>query len=154
MGGGGKLAMFSANQLTPEQKDALTQWAAEGATMSDLQRHLKDDFGHSLTYMDTRFLILDLGIELVETPKVAEKIEEKPALVPTGFVTVTMDSLTLPGAMVSGKATFSDGETAVWMLDQNGRPGLDPDTDGYRPTPEDIKEFQVQLRDLIQKSGL
>jgi hypothetical protein len=146
--------MFSANNLTPEQKDALKQWAAEGATMSDLQRHLKDDFGHSLTYMDTRFLILDLGIELIETPKVEAKKEEKPAPVPTGFVTVTMDSLTLPGALVSGKATFSDGETAVWMLDQNGRPGLDPDTEGYRPTPEDIKEFQVQLRDLIQKSGL
>jgi len=146
--------MFSANNLPPEQKDALKQWAAEGATMSDLQRHLKDDFGHSLTYMDTRFLILDLGIELIETPKVEAKKEEKPAPVPTGFVTVTMDSLTLPGALVSGKATFSDGETAVWMLDQNGRPGLDPDTEGYRPTPEDIKEFQVQLRDLIQKSGL
>ncbi len=146
--------MFSANKLTPEQKDALKQWAAEGATMSDLQRHLKDDFGHSLTYMDTRFLILDLGIELVETPKVEAKNEEKPAPVPTGFVTVTMDSLTLPGALVSGKATFSDGETAVWMLDQTGRPGLDPDTEGYRPTPEDIKEFQLQLRDLIQKSGL
>jgi len=146
--------MFSANNLTPEQKDALKQWAAEGATMSDLQRHLKDDFGHSLTYMDTRFLILDLGIELIETPKVEAKKEEKPAPVPTGFGTGTMDSLTLPGALVSGKATFSDGETAVWMLDQNGRPGLDPDTEGYRPTPEDIKEFQVQLRDLIQKSGL
>lgn len=146
--------MFSANKLTPEQKDALKQWAAEGATMSDLQRHLKDDFGHSLTYMDTRFLILDLGIELVETPKVEAKEDEKPTPVPTGFVTVTMDSLTLPGALVSGKATFSDGETAVWMLDQNGRPGLDPDTEGYRPTPEDIKEFQLQLRDLIQKSGL
>ncbi|MGL5019569.1 MAG: hypothetical protein ACRDBP_15650, partial [Luteolibacter sp.] len=128
--------MFSANKLTPEQKDALKQWAAEGATMSDLQRRLRDDLGHSLTYMDTRFLILDLGIELVETLKEEEKKEEKPAPIATGFVTVTMDSLTLPGALVSGKATFSDGETAVWMLDQNGRPGLDPDTEGYRPTPE------------------
>jgi hypothetical protein len=146
--------MFSASQLTPDQKDALKQRAAEGATMSDLQRHLKEDFGHTLTYMDTRFLILDLGIELLETPKEEPKKEEKPALVPTGYVTVTMDSLTLPGALVSGKVTFSDGETGVWMLDQTGRPGLDPDTEGYRPTPEDIKEFQVQLRDLIQKSGL
>jgi hypothetical protein len=146
--------MFSASNLTPEQKSALTQWAVDGATMSDLQRHLKDDFGHTLTYMDTRFLILDLGIELVEAPKVVKKEVEKPAPVPTGFVTTTMDSLTLPGAMVSGKVTFSDGETGVWMLDKTGRPGLDPDTEGYRPTAEDIKEFQVQLRDLIQKSGL
>jgi hypothetical protein len=65
-----------------------------------------------------------------------------------------MDSLTLPGALVSGKVTFSDGETAVWMLDQSGRPGLDPDTPDYRPTAEDIQAFQTQLRDLIQKSGL
>lgn len=122
--------------------------------MSDLQRRLKEDFGHTLTYMDTRFLILDLGIELVEEQKVEKKEEEKPAPVPTGFVDVTMDSLTLPGALVSGKVTFSDGETAVWMLDQTGRPGLDPDTAGYRPTPEDIQEFQIQLRELIRKSGL
>ena len=146
--------MFSASQLTPDQVAALKQWAAEGATMSDLQRHLKDDFGFSLTYMDTRFAILDLGIQLIEEPKAEPKAEEKPALVATGKVTVTMDTLTLPGALVSGKATFSDGETAVWMLDQTGRPGLDPDTPGYRPAQEDIAEFQKQLRALIQESGL
>ncbi len=149
-----KERMFSASQLTPEQIAALHQRAAEGATMSDLQRHLKEEFGFSLTYMETRFLILDLNIQLIEEPKAEEKKEEKPAPVPTGVVTVTMDSLTLPGAMVSGKVTFSDGETAVWMLDQTGRPGLDPDTAGYRPNQEDIMEFQVQLRALIQKSGL
>lgn len=158
LGKGGHLVhksrMFSASKITPEQKEALTQWAAEGASMSDLQRHLKEDFGHSLTYMDTRFLILDLGIELIEEEKVVPKEEEKAAPVATGFVTTTMDSLTLPGALVSGKVTFSDGETAVWVLDQTGRPGLDPDTAGYRPAQEDILEFQKQLRDLIQKSGL
>ncbi len=146
--------MFSANQLTPEQKDALKQWASEGATMSDLQRRLKDDFNFSVTYMDTRFLILDLGIELIEEAKAEPKKEEKPTLIPTGTVTTTMDSLTLPGALVSGKVTFSDGETGIWMLDQTGRPGLDPDTPGYRPSQEDILTFQTQLRDLIQKSGL
>ena len=146
--------MFSTSQLTPEQIDALKQGAAAGASMSDLQRHLKDDFGHSLTYMDTRFLILDLKIELIEEAKVVPKEEEKLAPVATGFVSTTMDALTLPGALVSGKVTFSDGETAIWMLDQTGRPGLDPDTPGYRPAQEDILEFQKQLRDLIQKSGL
>lgn len=146
--------MFSASQLTPAQKESLKQRAAEGATMSDLQRHLKEDFGHILTYMDTRFLILDLGIELVETPKEEPKKVEKPPLVATGAVTTTMDSLTLPGALVSGKVTFSDGEIGVWVLDQTGRPGLDPDTAGYRPSQEDVLAFQTQLRDLIQKSGL
>jgi hypothetical protein len=146
--------MFSASKLTPDQVIALQQWAAEGATMSDLQRHLKDDFGFTVTYMDTRFVILDLGIQLIEEPKAEPKIEDKPAPIPTGEVTTTMDTLTLPGALVSGKVTFSDGETAVWMLDQSGRPGLDPDTAGYRPNQEDIAAFQQQLRALIQKSGI
>jgi hypothetical protein len=145
--------MFSASKLTPDQIAALKQRAAEGGTMSDLQKLLKDDFGIAITYMDTRFLVLDLGIELLEAPKETPKEELKPAPVPTGKVEVTMDSLTLPGALVSGKVTFSDGETAIWMLDQTGRPGLDPDTPGYRPSQEDIMEFQVQLRSLLQKSG-
>ena len=147
--------MFSASKLTPEQVASLKQRAAEGASMSDLQRHLKDEFEITITYMDTRFLILDLGIELIEETKEEPKEEaaEKPEVVPTGEVTVTMDTLALPGALVSGKVTFSDGESAVWMLDQTGRPGLDPDTPGYRPTQEDVMEFQVQLRSLLQKSG-
>jgi len=65
-----------------------------------------------------------------------------------------MDALTLPGSLVSGKVTFSDGETGVWMIDQTGRPGLDPDTAGYRPSQEDIVEFQKQLREVIKQSGL
>jgi len=147
--------MFSASKLTPDQVAALKQRAAEGATMSDLQRHLKEEFGISITYMDTRFLILDLGIELLEEKKEEpKKEEEKPAPVPTGEVTVTMDTLTLPGSLVSGKVTFSDGETGIWMFDQNGRLGFDPDTPGYRPSQDDSTEFQIQLRALIQKSGL
>ena len=99
--------------------------------------------------------ILDLGIELLEEKKEEpKKEEEKPAPVPTGEVTVTMDTLTLPGSLVSGKVTFSDGETGIWMFDQNGRLGFDPDTPGYRPSQDDSTEFQIQLRALIQKSGL
>jgi hypothetical protein len=64
-----------------------------------------------------------------------------------------MDSITLPGALVSGKATFSDGQTAIWMLDQTGRLGLDPDSPGYRPNQQDMMEFQVQLRNLMRSSG-
>ena len=129
---------------------------AEGASIADLQKRLKEDFDIAITYMDARFMVLDLGIELQDTPKEeAKPAEEVPAKpVPTGVVTVTMDSLALPGALVSGKVSFSDGETAIWMLDQYGRPGLDADTPGYRPSPEDIVEFQKQLAELVRKSGL
>lgn len=147
--------MFSASKLTEDQKDALHRWAAEGANISDLQRRLKEEFDISISYMDARFVVLDLNIQLVEPKKEEPKKEEEPVKPEaTGTVNVTMDQIALPGSLVSGKVVFSDGETAIWMLDQNGRPGLDPDTPGYRPVQEDIVEFQTQLRVLIEQSGL
>jgi hypothetical protein len=146
--------MFSASKLSDDQKSALHRWAAEGATIADLQKRLKEDFDIGITYMDARFLVLDLGIELQDAPKEEKKPEEEPVKPePTGFVAVTMDGIALPGALVSGRVTFSDGESAIWMLDQHGRPGLDPDTAGYRPSQEDVIDFQRQLSEMIRKKG-
>lgn len=148
--------MFSASKLSDDQKSALHRWAAEGASIADLQKRLKDEFDLGVTYMDARFLVLDLGIELKEPTKEEEKKqpdEEAAKPVPTGTVEVTMDSIALPGALISGKVVFSDGESAIWMLDQHGRPGLDPDTPGYRPSQEDVIEFQRQLSEMIRKKG-
>ena len=126
-----------------------------------MQRHLKEEFGISCTYMDMRFVVLDLGIELIE-PKVDEPADADAVVtddaVPApdaaapaaGEVSVSVDSITLPGTLVSGKVTFSDGETGVWMIDQSGRPGLDPDTPGYRPSQEDVMEFQTKLRAILE----
>jgi hypothetical protein len=148
--------MFSAKQLTEAQKTSLHQWAAEGASIADLQNRMKDEFQIGMTYMDARFMVLDLGIEIQtekdEEPQVAESLELKPE--PTGYVEVTMDSIAMPGALVSGKVTFSDGATAVWLLDQQGRPGLDPDTPGYRPSEEDVIDFQKQLSEMIRQKGI
>ena len=123
--------------------------------MSDLQRRLKEEFAISLTYMETRMLVLDLGIELRETPKPEEPkpAEPSPEAASGDGVTVTMDHLALPGALVSGKVVFSDGQGGVWLLDQTGRLGFDPDTAGYRPSRADMEEFQRQLNTLLQKAG-
>lgn len=153
--------MFSASKLSDDQRTSLHQWAAEGANIAELQKRLKDEFEISITYMDARFLVLDLGIQLQDTPAEPEKNQagDIDVLPPEGSaalgkVSTTMDNIALPGAMVSGKVTFSDGETAIWMLDPSGRPGLDPDTPGYRPSQEDIMEFQTQLADLASKGGM
>ena len=55
--------------LTPAQEQALRQWAAEGASLSDLQARLASEFDLHPSYMDVRFLVLDLGITLAERPK-------------------------------------------------------------------------------------
>ena len=36
----------------------------------------------------------------------------------TGEVSLSIDELVRPGMMMSGRATFSDGEPALWGLDQ------------------------------------
>lgn len=146
--------MFNTKQLSEEQVASIRSWAEAGAQLPEIQLRMKEEFGLSVTYMDTRFAVLDLGIELV-----VEKMEEpnpeiKEAPEPTGQVTATMDGIAIPGAIVSGKVIFSDGESAIWMLDQSGRPSLDPDTPGYQPSQEDIIEFQKQLREIIRSTGL
>lgn len=146
--------MFSAKQLSGEQVTAIQSWAAGGAQLPDIQLRMKEDFGFSLTYMDTRFLVLDLGIEIIVEKMEEPAAEIKQAPIPTGAVSVTMDAIAVPGAIVSGKVVFSDGEVGIWMLDQTGRPALDPDTPGYAPSREDVMEFQKQLRALIESSGL
>ena len=68
-------------------------------------------------------------------------------------VTMSVDKIVIPGAMVSGSATFSDGVTARWYIDQYGRFGLDAQDAHYRPSDEDMREFQRQLRAELQRQG-
>lgn len=162
-------------KLTADQQKDVAAWAAEGATLNDIQDKLKREHSVTLTYMETRLLIMELGLKLIDKPK--EKLPEPPAppspeeaaaqdegayddgdLPPTdgatgGNVTVTLDHIALPGAMVSGKATFSDGKTAAWHLDQMGRLGLRPPEPGYQPPPADIPVFQRELQRLLQTQG-
>ena len=56
-------------QITPEQEALVRAWAAEGATLSDIQTRLADECGVRLSYLDTRFLLLDLKVDLVEKTK-------------------------------------------------------------------------------------
>lgn len=147
-------------QLTDEQKSAVALWVAEGATLADVQRRLKDELGVGLTYMDVRFLVDDLKLQLKEQPRQSEAVDRLAAAkqegdserqgAPSAGVRVTMDAVTRASALASGKVTFSDGETADWMLDQTGRLGLNPTKPGYRPTETDIMAFQSELQRVAQ----
>ena len=77
-----------------------------------------------------------------------------PAVAKTGGVSVSVDQLTRPGSMVSGKVTFSDGNTAEWYLDQMGRLGLAPQKAGYRPPPADVQQFQAALEAELSRLGI
>ena len=68
-------------------------------------------------------------------------------------VSVTLDTIAQPGTMISGKAKFSDGESATWYVDQMGQLGLDTTTPGYQPSPEDLAMFQQELSKAASQAG-
>jgi hypothetical protein len=142
--------MFKTSQLSEEQKQLIRQWADEGATMADIQRKMDEEFQTRVTYIDTRFLILDLGITLKQPVK-EEPAKEEPVLAADASVGfhVSKDEITVPGTLFSGKVVFSDGEKALWYVDQSGQLGLDPDTPGYRPVAADVAAFQAELKKIL-----
>ncbi len=52
--------------LSVEQTQAVAQWVRDGASLSDVQKRIQDEFKLSLTYMDVRFLVDDLDVTLVD----------------------------------------------------------------------------------------
>ncbi|HEY5779157.1 MAG TPA: hypothetical protein VIT00_10500 [Terrimicrobiaceae bacterium] len=144
--------------LTDDQKAAISKWIEKGASLSDIQKRLKEEFQISLTYLETRLLADDLKLALKEPERPVEPpplpAAEKTPPPAAGKVSVTIDQITRPGAMVSGRATFSDGQTAEWYLDQTGRLGLNPSTPGYRPSQQDVMDFQMELEKLARNQGL
>jgi hypothetical protein len=153
--------------LTDEQKTAVTRWLEAGAGLSEVQKRLREEFQVSLTYLDTRLLVDDLKLmprDPEPEPKPAGEdvppplpgAAEPPPLPPAGgggTVQVTIDQIMKPGAMISGRVTFSDGENAAWYMDQTGRLGLDPTTIDYRPSERDVLAFQVELQRLARTQG-
>jgi len=186
--------MFSSSQLNDDQKSLIETWASAGDQLDDIQKKLREECSLSLTYMETRFLILDLNIDLQseEDPEPEETTETAPppatepaqgapsssppptspptpppaATAPPASpidatyqattqstsadlaagVELTVDQIAIPGTMVSGKVTFTDGKKAGWYVDTNGQLGLECDDPTYRPSETDLSSFQKELR--------
>ena len=164
--------------LDDAQRRTVAEWIAKGQKLSEIQKRLADELGVHLTYMEVRLLVDDLKlmpkdveptkpIELPARKTVrgtnapVEGLEpdaagEMPEELPTpgvGKVNVTVDQVTRPGALVSGKVTFSDGNSAAWSLDQFGRLGLAPKQPGYKPSAADLQAFQTKLQTELANMG-
>lgn len=159
-------------KLDEGQRQKVAQWIEQGHKLAEIQTKLASELGVSMTYMDVRFLIDDLKLRPKDPEPPTPPVEAaaapapspavaSPALAPTpdapaprGTVSTSVDQLAKPGALVSGKVTFSDGQTAEWYLDQTGRLGMVPPTQGYRPPQADVPVFQQQLQDELAKLGM
>jgi hypothetical protein len=159
-------------QLTEEQKNEVRQWVVQGAGLSEVQKRIRDQFGVSLTYIDVRLLVIDLGAKVADKPEKRagpvtpppEAAMEEPSDVEEGTlepehapgggqVTIQVDRIMKPGSLVSGTVAFTDGVSAVWMIDQMGRLGLAPERRGYKPSQSDLAAFQLELRKVLETRG-
>jgi hypothetical protein len=163
--------------LDEAQRKKVAEWIAQGLQLSEIQNRLGSELGLRLTYMEVRLLVDDLKLtpKDVERPKAPQSplaapsggvnsgADAKPPMAkapdaaepaPAGGVSIAVDQLTRPGAVVSGKVTFSDGNRAEWYLDQTGRLGLVAQQPGYRPPPADVQQFQAALETELAKLGL
>jgi hypothetical protein len=164
-------------KLDDIQKKKVTAWINEGLKLSEIQKRIGSEFGLSLTYMEVRMLVDDLKVMPKDpTPPPAPKLPgsgpategpgaaagktglvppspEKPASA-AGGVSVSVDTVARPGALVSGSVKFSDGQTAVWYMDQMGRLGVAPNQQGYKPSAADVQAFQEALEGELTKLGM
>lgn len=165
-------------KLNEEQLKAVAGWFAGGASLDEIQKRIAADFGLHITYFDLRMLVADLPQpqepepskpeepqtpaepDDQENPDASENPEvpadsEAPESTEAGGVSVSVDTITIPGTMASGDVTFSDGVKGKWYLDQMGRLGLGGDLPkGFRPSPEDAALFQSRLMEALQAKGL
>ena len=159
--------------LDEAQRKKVAAWIADGLKLSEIQNRIASELGLRLTYMDVRFLVDDLKLtpKDVDRPKTIIPPAPPTAVTPpgkqspanaksaelpgvAGKVSVSVDQLARPGAVVSGKVTFSDGNTAEWYLDQMGQLGLAPQKQGYRPSKADLQQFQASLESELSRMGL
>jgi hypothetical protein len=168
--------------LDDAQKQKVAEWIKQDLTLSQIQGKLASELDIHMTYMEVRFLMDDLKLNPKDKARAVTMMPTGPAgssaaaatvgnkgsgpapgspaaigqqpPAAGGGVSLSVDHLARPGALVSGKVTFSDGNSAEWYLDQMGRLGLVPAQQGYRPPQQDLQAFQVQLQDELQKLGM
>ncbi len=163
-------------ELTNEQQKALEKWISDGLSLSSIQAQLNEEFSLSLTYMEVRFLVDDLNLTLQDKPELSDAVpndnlesanqsapgDSDSAAEDLGgggdafgsSLTVEVDRLMKPGAVVSGTVKFSDGVNSSWTIDQFGRMELNPSQEGYQPSAEDLQAFQKELQSALQKHGI
>ncbi len=166
--------------LNDSQKKTVASWVQAGDSLGSIQNKIHEEFGVSMTFMDVRFLVDDLDLTLVD--KIQPKREEpKPDLVasPAGNATaaapvpspeaainpvgneaaagsmqVSIDKIPHPSYALSGTVVFPDGEKAIWVIDPQGRFGMQPEKEGYKPSQEYIRQFQTALEAELQRNGM
>ena len=153
------------NTMDDQIKIFISELLNEGISLSDIQKRLASEHNYKTTFLELRLLAAELedidwtkqkaDVEAAEAAKKAEeeKSKEKDAepVDSDGKTVVEVSKLKRPGALANGTVKFASGITADWVLDQMGRLGLE--NNSGEPNEQDIQEFQMELQNVLSKSG-
>lgn len=155
-----------------ERKQVVRELLGKGQTLSQILDYLHKEKTDPITYMDLRLLLSEMP-----DAKLPEKEPPKTVLPPAvppgtgalkdsgsaavgkepetggGKLSISVDQMPAPGAMLSGYARFSSGAKAHWSLDEMGRLGVEPELGSSKATPKDMQEFAAELRRMLQQTG-
>lgn len=98
--------------LTPEQKKAVSEWVAAGDNLYTVQKKLAEQLKVQMTYMDVRFLVDDLDLQLRDSAPKADASDVSkgaPAAERKGFLEKAKEKLGIaPGGAGAGSPPEDD----------------------------------------------
>ena len=155
-----------------EIKKFMAKKIKEEVSLAEIQKLIEDKFKKRMTFLDVRLMASTLDSidwEKEAAKETAEEAAEKEATeketaeaeknaekgdVPAesdGKCLVELSKLVKPGAVAHGSVKFPSGASGNWILDKNGRLGMDK-TEG-EPTEDDLKAFQTELQSMFSQGA-
>jgi len=105
--------------LTSEQKQTVAAWVTAGDNLSIVQKKLSEQFKISMTYMDVRFLVDDLGLELKNASPKADASDVTKAAPVRAAAKPAANAVADP-ATEPAEGTLDDGELPETALPDDG----------------------------------
>src|ERR1039458_7264490 len=140
-----------------ERKQVVRELLGKGQSHSQILDYLHKEKSDTITYMELRLLLSEMpdaklpekegrksvpppeSLPSIGAPKDSGATIGSDAPAGGGKLSISVDQVPAPGAMLSGYARFASGAKAHWFLDETGRLGLEPELGSGKATPKDMQ---------------
>ena len=109
-------------ELTDTQREAVAGWFAAGASLDEIQKRIKAEFGVHLTYLDVRLLVAELPQPEVRTEELNRthtyeraRVKQRRVVVPSIHIDVLIHLVEID-AKVHGATGGIKRENLCWFL--------------------------------------
>lgn len=139
----------------PDLKVLVTELYDKGLSLNEILNELVREKGLDITFMDLRLLVSEIEdarnmYDKIDEPEEEEVEEEE--IVEEPECTIELNSIVSPGSPMQGTAKFKSGIQMKFMMDNQGRVGIEP-IGKVQPTQEEIQFFQEALMEKA-RSGM